>query len=122
MRRLLLAVGPGDAAGLDRAEAETAFRVGAGAAEAGKFRIRPLLVGGMRVTSGGVSLPDFDHGIVDRRAVAVEHAAFDADALTGSVRRDQVIGDRLVPWIILPGRERGCEKRSDRLRRRDAWH
>src|SRR5688572_28520069 len=115
MRRLRLAVRPGNGARLDGAEAEAAFRVGSGAPEAGEFRIRPLPVGGMGIAARRVGLPDLDHGVIDRGAVAVEYPALQADALPGSIRRDQVVSDRLMTRIVFPGGERGGKERSDGL-------
>src|SRR6202011_161870 len=80
-----------DGARLDRFETVRPALVGSGAAEAleGGIRVRPL-IGRMRVAAGGIRLPDLDHGIVDRLAVAVEHATLDADAFAGRVRRHQI--------------------------------
>jgi hypothetical protein len=77
----------------------------------------------MGVTALGVCLPDFDHGVVDRQAVAVEHAALDVDFLTGGVRRNQVGADRFLPvvdraWFPVAAvvrRQTIGEERADRL-------
>jgi hypothetical protein len=55
----------------------------------------------MGVAALAVCLPDLDHGVVDRLAVAVEHAALDVDFRTGRVRRDQIGTDRFFPVIAV---------------------
>src|ERR1019366_6595909 len=77
----------------------------------------------MGVAALGVGLPDFDHGVVDRQAVAVEHAALDVDFLTRGVRRYQVGADRFLPivdraWFPVAAvvrRKTISEERADRL-------
>src|ERR1019366_4975320 len=81
MRRLRLAVGAGYYARLDCVEAVDPRLVGGGAAEAGKFSVRPRpLAARMGVAALRVGLPDFDHGVVDRLAVAVQPRALAVDA------------------------------------------
>src|SRR5262249_4981863 len=86
--RSLRPIGTGDPARPEGLERIGAALVGSGAAEAleGRIRVRTL-IGRMRVAAGGIRLPDLDHGVVDGIAVAVEHAALDADAFAGRVRR-----------------------------------
>src|SRR5450631_4413506 len=82
MRRLRLAVGAGDRARLDGVEAVDAVLVGGGTAEAGELGVRPrLLAAGMGVAPLAIGLPYFDHGVVDRLAVAVGDTTLDADLL-----------------------------------------
>src|SRR5665811_1095321 len=100
MRRLRLALGARHRPWLDGFEAEDTVFVGGRAAEAGELGVRPrLLAARMGVAALGVGLPDFDHGVVDRQAVTVEHAALDVDFLTGGVRRNQVGADRFLPVV-----------------------
>ena len=66
----------------------------------------------MVVAAGGVGLPYFDHRVADRRAVAVEHAPFDRDALASRAARGEV-----VPSFV---QQRTMKKRTDGLRRRHA--
>src|SRR5947209_19955492 len=74
-RRLRSAARPGDAAGLDGGEAIFAARIGERAAEPAK----PGAL--LRIAALRIRLPDLQHGIRNRLAVAVEHAAFDRDPL-----------------------------------------
>ena len=48
---------------------------------------RRAAVGRIGVAALGIRLPDLDHRVVDRHAVAVEDTAFDADFLPARVRR-----------------------------------
>src|SRR3546814_9017530 len=86
-----------------------------GAARVGRWRVAPLRVG----------LPDLDHGVAGRLAVAVQHAAHEADALAVDIGRTQVTpenvwgsdaGERRV--AVLLGRQAVGEEGADRLRRR----
>src|ERR1019366_2828760 len=84
---------------------------------------RRLLAARLGVAPLRGGLPDFDHGVVDRQAVAVEHAALDVDFLTGGVRRNQVGADRFLPvvdraWFPVAAvvrRQTIGEERADRL-------
>src|SRR5229473_1888316 len=120
--RSLRPVRTGDGARLDGLEAVGPALVGAGAAEAleGRIWVRAR-VGRMRIAAGGIGLPDLDHGVADRPGVAVEHAALDADAFAGRIRRHQIVADGRRP-IVIAGRERDGVIRPHRLRRRDAGH
>src|SRR5450756_1061604 len=131
MRRLRLALRPRHRPRLDGVEAEDTVFFGGRAAEAGELRIGArLFAASMGVAALGVGLPDFDHGVVDRQAVAVEHAALDVDFLTGGVRRNQVGADRFLPvvdraWFPVAAvmrRQTIGEERADRLRGRDVRH
>ena len=84
VRRLQRAAGTRHLARLDGGEGEAAVLVGRAAAEAAK-RVggeRPA-VGGMRVAALAVGLPDLDQRVGHDVAVAVEHAALDADVGAG---------------------------------------
>src|SRR3546814_18061205 len=85
------------------------------AARVGRVRVAPLRVG----------LPDLDHGVAGRLAVAVQHAAHEADALAVDIGRTQVppenvwgsdAGERRV--AVLPGRKAVGDEGADSLRRR----
>ena len=82
---------------------------------------RIIVHGRVRIAAGGIGLPDLDHGVAERFAVAVEHAAFDADGFPGRVRRHQIVADGGRP-IVIAGRERDGEIRPDRLGWSDAGH
>ena len=72
----LFAPGPGNAAGFDGGEAEASLVVGGDAAVACEARLQwfVLRVVRMRVLSVRVGLPDFEHAVRDRLAVAIEDA------------------------------------------------
>jgi hypothetical protein len=53
----------------------------------------------MGVAALGIGLPDFDHGVIDRLAVTVEHAAFDMNFLPRGVGRDQIVADGFLPCV-----------------------
>ncbi len=100
VRRLRLAVRAGHLPGLDGVEAVDPVLVGGGAAEPLELRVRQrAIVARIGVAALGIRLPDLDHGVVDRLAVAVEDHAFDADLVAGDVRRDQVVADRFLPGV-----------------------
>jgi len=75
----------GNRARPDGAEMEPPAFVGGAAAEAVEGGIERLLlpVVGMIVAAGRVRLPDFDQGVVQRRAIAVEYPALDRDPFSG---------------------------------------
>src|SRR3546814_6940747 len=87
VRRLLVV----DRAGLHGVEHEAVLRIGAGAAapEAPERDVAAR-VSRVGVASLRVGLPDLDHGVVDRRALAVQHAAPNADALALDVGSAQI--------------------------------
>src|SRR5438045_1486903 len=76
MRRLRHATRAGETSRFDGAEAERAALVNRHATETGEaWRKRLVLViVGMRVPSMFVRLPDFENGVIDGLAVAIEHA------------------------------------------------
>src|SRR3546814_5448630 len=69
-------------AGFQSIKHEALFGVGAGAAapETPEGHLGAARVGRVRVAPLRVGLPDLDHGVAGRLAVAVQHAAHDADA------------------------------------------
>ena len=83
VRRLHHATGSGRASGLDRRQAERAAAARLHAAEAPESLVERLFlhVVGMRILAVRVGLPSLNHGIVDRLAVAIEHAAADRHTL-----------------------------------------
>src|SRR6478735_4825415 len=88
MRRLQAVAGAGHAAGPDRAKAEDAVLVGRGATEADEMPVEGNLLAGVLgagVATGGIGLPDLDHGVVDRRARSVVDAAGKRDDLPSGV-------------------------------------
>src|SRR5690606_29662139 len=110
-----------DGARLHRIEDEAAFGVGAGAdaAEALEAGVRAALVERMRVAALVVRLPDLDHGVGDRVARAVEHAALDTDALALGLWSGEVAARDAGEWIVvLLRRQTVREEGADRLRRR----
>src|SRR5688572_21306051 len=126
MGRLQRAVRTRYPAGFDRIEGEERGRIRFDPAETLERRIGPARIARMRIASLPVRLPDFEQGAVDRRAIAVEQAALDADSLADRVRRHQIAADQLRPVIVdlalLVRRQTGRGKGSDRLRRRDSNH
>src|SRR3546814_11444169 len=64
----------------------TLFRSGAAAPETPEGHIGAARVGRVRVAPLRVGLPDLDHGVAGRLAVAVQHAAHEADADRKSTR------------------------------------
>src|SRR5665213_1922025 len=131
MWRLRLAVRARYRTGLDGVETIDAVLVGGGTAETGELGVRArLLAAGMDVAALRVRLPDFDHGVVDRHAVAVEHAALYMDLRPRGVGRNQIVADGFLPaigavWIPLGaalGRQAIGEERADGLRWRDFRH
>src|SRR5216683_2872958 len=110
MRRLQRIAEPWNRTGLDCVKSKTALAIGRSATEPMKVRIVQLLlqVVGMIVASVGVGLPDFDHRIIDWRAVAIEHASHDNDPLAaGFAPRERFI------WR---SHQRRPEERTDSLR------
>ena len=89
--------GPGHAAGLDGVEREATRQVALDPAKPLERRVGPARIARMRVAALPVSLPDLEQDAVDRRPLAVEHPAFDADALADGVRRDEIAVDQLLP-------------------------
>src|SRR6202012_796095 len=71
-------------------------------------------------TSLRVGLPDLQHAIRHRLAIAIEHPALDSDALARGIRRDQIIDEGVVPLILAARRQTIFEERTDGLRRRKA--
>jgi hypothetical protein len=53
----------------------------------------------MGIPSLRVRLPDFNHGVVDRHAVTVEHGALDADLRAGGVRGHQIGASGFLPVV-----------------------
>src|SRR5260370_34268070 len=120
MRCLRLAVGIGHGAGLDGVERIVAVGVGAATPKPPECRIgqRTLF---LRIgkTALRVGLPDLQHGIRDRLAVAVEHPPLDPDAFARDVRGDEAIGKGVVPLVFAVRRQAIFEKRTDALRWRN---
>src|SRR5206468_3756720 len=117
--RLSHALGEGDRSGLDRLEPEAALVVGAGAAEAGESGIERQVppVAGMTVAAVRVRLPDLDQRVRDRRAVAVEDAALDPDALTLHPVAGQDV-ERVAEQRVLEERPDGLGRGHSPARRR----
>ena len=67
-----------------------------------------LVVVGMVVAPFGVGLPDFQHRIGDRRAVAIDDAALDGHALAAGLLAHEIFCARLD--------KRRPKERPDRLR------
>ena len=63
----------------------------------------------MVVLASGVSLPDFQHRIVDGRAVPIKHAKGDPCTLTLCIRAGN------APYAVLIGSQLDLEKGADRL-------
>src|SRR5262249_17390026 len=74
------------------------------------------------ITALGIRLPDLDHGIRDRLAVAVENPSLHADLLAGCIRCDQIVAEGVDPIVFAVWREAVRKERADRLRRRDTRH
>ena len=86
------------------------------AAKAYPSRIELLRLGiiGMVVLSIRVGLPNFQHGIVDRETIAIQHAKRDPHALPPGLGTGNAVETVLVSGQL------DCEKWTDRLRgRRD---
>src|SRR5579863_6366150 len=106
-----------DLARLDREEGESACRISAGtlATEAREFRIASP---GAGIAADGIRLPDFDQGIGDRRATAVEDMASDPDALARRLfAREHTAGDLVVGIAILLRSQAIGEEGAHRLGR-----
>src|SRR5262245_27656341 len=100
MGGLRLTVGTGDRARLDGIETVDAALVGRRTPEARELGIRTRpTVGQMRVTALRVGLPDFDHRVVDRHPIAVEHTALDADLGAGRIGGHAIGAGRLFPVV-----------------------
>ncbi len=82
MRGHWLTVGAGYPARLDGGETEGPRIVHGMAAPAGETAAD---FAGRGIAAFGIGLPDFQHGVEDRCAIAVDDAAGDLDALTGRV-------------------------------------
>src|SRR5437879_991250 len=80
----------------------------------------------MRITSLRIGLPGLEQDAVDQLTSAVEHPAFDPNALAFGVRRHHIVGDQLLPFVLrlahLGWSQAEGSERTDRLRRRDAGH
>src|SRR3954470_21409277 len=76
MRRLRHATRSDNTSRLDGAEAERAIVINRHAAEAGEPRRKRLVLGivGMRVSAMLVRLPNFENGIIDGLAIAIQNA------------------------------------------------
>src|SRR6202035_6020030 len=83
---------------LDRHEAIRAVVVGDNSSDAREMRIerRFVLVLAMRITAGGVRLPNFDLCVRNRAAVFVEHAAGYNDSFAESFAAVEV--RQIVAW------------------------
>ena len=53
----------------------------------------------MRITPLRIRLPDLQHGVIDRHAVAVEHTAFNLNLGAGGIRRHQIGTRRFLPVV-----------------------
>src|SRR5215471_4454022 len=82
MRRLQRAVIAGNPARLDGFKPADASRIGRQATKANKpwIKLFALKIVGMVVPALSIGLPDFDHRIVHGRAMAIQHAAEQADS------------------------------------------
>ena len=108
-------IAPRIRARLDGHEAIRAAIVGDHSADAGEVRIerRIVLILGVSVAAGGIRLPDFDHGVRNRAAIFVEHAAGHDDSLAESFAAVE------VRQIVVAGRELlALEARSGDFRQR----
>jgi len=78
----VVVIAPGIFAGLDGDETVAALVVGEGVAAAGEVGVERglMLIAAVKITAGGVGLPEFDEGVRDRAAVFIEDAAADDDA------------------------------------------
>src|SRR5439155_11455252 len=85
MRRLQLAVGSGHAARLDGGETKLALVVGENAAKTPECGGLTLCALGMCVPAFRIGLPDLDHAVGDRLAVAFDNAAVYGHALPSDV-------------------------------------
>src|SRR5579862_273995 len=115
MRGLQRVAASGDRPGPDRRKAKPSFGIGRYPPEAAEIRVEgPVVAGIFRVgvTAGGVCLPQFEAGVGDRGAGAVDDPAFDDQALALRAR-----GGKIGPVGPV---EPDVKKRPDRLRwRRD---
>ena len=86
-------------------------------ADAGEMRIerRLVLVLGVSVAAGGIRLPNFDHGVGNRAAVFVEHAAGHDDSLAESVAAVEV---RQVVFAVVRSEDPARGARSGDFRQR----
>src|SRR6266403_4563536 len=77
MRRLRLAIRAVDWAGFDGCERELSTSIGGNATETEEWNCIILRAGvfGVMIAAIGVGLPNFQNGVGDRLAVAIEHAA-----------------------------------------------
>src|SRR6185369_7239991 len=113
-------VAPRIFSGADRDEAIAPLGIGQRPPGARKIRIerRVVLVGAMRVASGGIRLPDLDERMRGGFSVLVEHASADDDALADRlalVLARQVVIARLE---VVVAEDRAGQLR-ERLRRDD---
>lgn len=99
--RLRFAVGIRHHARLDGVEGVAALGIGADAAKPFERGVgQRALVLRIGEAALAVGLPDLQHAVDDRRAVAVIHDALDADALARGVGRDEIAGEGVVLVIL----------------------
>src|ERR1700733_6624497 len=123
MRRLWLAVGIGHLPRLDGVEGIFAIGIGAAAAEAAERGIgQRALVLRIGKAALRVGLPDFKHGVRHRGAVAVEYPARNANPFARGIRRDEVMGEGVVPGVFAARRQPVFEERADGLRWSQSLH
>ena len=116
MRRLRLAVGIGDLPRLDGVERVLAVGAGAAAAKAPEFGVgQRALVLGIGETALRVGLPDFQHAVGNKLPIAVEHLPLDPDSLAGRIRRDEIVREGVVPFVLAGRRQPVGEERTDGL-------
>jgi hypothetical protein len=95
MRRLQRAVGTRHATRLDRVEAEAPVLVGVHAPEPGEAGLDRQVAGilRMRVLAVRVRLPDLHHRVVHGRAIGVDDAALEREALAADAFGREVLVD-----------------------------
>src|SRR5690606_14640495 len=99
MRRLRFAVRARRSTPPDGTETELAAPVASGAPETLEAGIRRTRIARMRIAALRIGLPDFQHRVGNRLAVAVADDTDDLDLLTRGIRRHQIVADRLLPAI-----------------------
>src|SRR3984957_17737578 len=111
VRRLWFAVRSRNRAGLDGTEAKFPVVVGRNTPVAANPRLNRLVLGvlGMRVLAVRIGLPDFQQGIGNRRAVAVQNASRNYNVFSGHLGGGQ--------RVAIPGRAPNGEVRTHGLRR-----
>src|SRR5215475_8271555 len=124
MRRLQLAIRARYGARFDRVKAESAVLIGCRATKSHKFRVRSrAAVARMGVTALRVRLPHFQHGVIDRHAVAVEHLTLNANLRARSIGGHQIGSSSFLPiisiaWLPVTAavrRKTVSKERTDRL-------